>query len=94
MPNVKVKDKETLLDVAILNTGDFMGVFGMALQNNISITKDLASGDVLDVSPVINQSVVTELRSRNARPASALDETMPLNRGIGFWRIFVDFVVS
>lgn len=94
MPNVKVKHRETLLDVAVLQTGSVYGMFEMALLNNISITKELASGEELMPGTVISKETADELRSRNARPAKAIKPDDPLKEGIGYWKVFVDFIVQ
>lgn len=95
MPNVKVKHKETILDVAVLQSGDMTGIFEMALLNNISLTKDLKSGDELIPGAVINEGVVSELTSRIAKPASAIiSPPEEILEGIGYWRVFGDFIVQ
>lgn len=95
MPNVKIRHRETLLDVAVLQAGNISGVFELALLNNVSITKDFASGEELMTGAIVNQDVVTELKSRNAKPARGIS-IVPgqQNEGIGFWKVFVDFVVQ
>jgi len=100
MLKVPVKQNETLLDIAVLQSGDWTAVFTMALVNNISITKDLKSGDQVEPVPAIDTDVVAELKSRSARPASAIvagqaEDIDPGDKsGIGFWHIEKDFVVS
>jgi hypothetical protein len=44
---------------------------------------------------VIDDEAKTELKSRRARPASAIDiGPNDVKEGIGYWRIEVDFVVQ
>ncbi|MGQ0737671.1 MAG: hypothetical protein ACT4OJ_01300 [Bacteroidota bacterium] len=95
MPNVRIKENETSLDVAVLNSGHVDGVFDLALTNGLSITQDLVSGDELMTGPVIDEEAKTELGSRRARPASAIDinEGEQLE-GIGYWIIGNDFIVQ
>lgn len=95
MPNVKVKYRETLLDVVILASGNISGIFEYALLNNSSITKDLVSGDELIMAAAIDTAIVGELKSRSARPASAIDVSQAIIlEGIGYWRVWVDFIVN
>lgn len=95
MPSVRVKDKETSLDIAVLNSGSVEGVFELALLNSLSITQDLASGYELIPGSVIDEEALDELHSRRARPASAIDisEGEQLE-GIGYWIIGNDFIVQ
>lgn len=95
MPTVKVKHRETLPDVAVLQAGSISGMFELALLNNVSITEDMASGRELNTGAVVNQDILNDLRSRNAKPCHALVNTPGQNlEGIGYWRIGVDFIVQ
>lgn len=95
MPNVRVKYRETSLDIAVMNSGSVEGVYELALLNNISITKDLTSGEELIPGSAIDGDSVIELKSRGARPASAIDSAEgEILEGIGYWRIGVDFIVQ
>lgn len=94
MPNVKVKHRQTPIDIAVLQSGNISGVFELALLNNVSISKELASGEELATGTVINEDIVRELKSRNARPARGIKPPNGNNEGIGYWRVFVDFIVQ
>jgi hypothetical protein len=96
---VLVNQNQTLLDIAVLQSGDWTACFALALANNISITKELKSGDEIIPTAIIDGDAVGELKSRNARPASAIqidaDGDFAGNKsGIDFWIIEKDFVVS
>jgi len=96
MPYVKVKNKETLLDIAVLTAGSLTGMFELALLNNISLTKDLQSGKQLLAGSVISEAAITELKSRAAKPSHAVIEIPdePQKLGIGYWKIGFDFKVK
>jgi hypothetical protein len=95
MLNVKAKDTQTILDIATLNSGAAEGIIELAFLNNINISDALISGQNIQLGAVINQSNVDELLSRKARPAHCIDELVQAAlEGIGYWRVFVDFVVK
>lgn len=96
MPYVTVKNKETLLDVAVLTAGSMTGMFELAFLNNISLTKDLVSGEQLLTGTIISEAAITELKSRKAKPSHAVIEMpdQPLKLGIGYWKIGFDFKVN
>jgi hypothetical protein len=95
MPNVLVKDRETSLDIAVINSGSVEGIFELALLNNISLTKDLVSGEELIPCNILDDDAKNELISRGARPASSVDISEgEILEGIGYWRLQVDFIVQ
>lgn len=96
MPFVKVRHRETTLDIAVLAAGSVTGIFDLALLNNISLTNDLVSGELLATGPVISDDSVTELKSRKAKPSHSIIPIpgVPLKIGIGYWKIRFDFKVT
>lgn len=89
---VIVKDRQTLLDIAIQESGSIEAVFELAMNNGLSITELLSAGTVLNKVPVVVPEVVNYYAINELLPASA-DETGILG-GIGYWRIGYDFIVS
>lgn len=95
MPNVKVKNNETLLDVAVLASGDVGAMIELALINNVSLTKDFTSGDSIITGTVLNADNVNQLTARKARPASAIVAgENGILEGIDYWAIWKDFIVQ
>ncbi|NNV54520.1 hypothetical protein [Limnovirga soli] len=91
---VFVADKQNLLDVQVLTTGDLSGLFTMALLNGIGITDDISSGQKLTKAVAFDADVVNVLNERKARPATAIEPGIEVLEGIDYWAIDVDFVVQ
>jgi len=72
--NVRVQDRQTLLDVAIQYLGDAIGAIDLAQLNNIAMTGTLPAGQLLkvDTSQVINAKVVSYLREKDVVPITDL----------------------
>ena len=68
--NIKVEDRQTLLDIAIQYLGDSTGAISLAKLNNISITEILMPGRVLivDTDQMINAKVVNYLLQKDIIP--------------------------
>lgn len=68
--NIKVQDRQTLLDVAIQYLGDAAGAIDLAQLNNISITENLQAGQILKIETdlVIDNRVVSYLREKDVVP--------------------------
>ncbi|OJJ18038.1 hypothetical protein BKI52_29750 [marine bacterium AO1-C] len=68
--NIKVQDRQTLLDVAVQYLGDATGAIYLAQLNNISITENLEAGQILkiDTDQVIDSKVVSYLREKDVVP--------------------------
>lgn len=97
MPSVKVKNRQTLLDIAILESGNVDAALEMAVANGLSITEDLASGSYVQLVAVKDAAVVNELVARGARAVSADEvsgDVIVKMEGISFWSIAIDFKVS
>ena len=94
MATVKLKDRQTPVDIAIQEYGSFEGVFALAERNGISITEVLAAGQELETAPqdVVDKLVSERFRVQGVKPATELEN--PLQEGIGFWAIEYDFVIN
>lgn len=73
---VKVKDRQTLLDISIQCLGGIEGVFALAERNDISITDRLKDGAVLtwEVEDTINSNVQKVYATRGLSPATDIEE--------------------
>ncbi len=99
MRYVKVKDRQTLMDIACINDGRPEAAIDYAFANGISLSDYLQSGDELLVDETVffDEPVVRELKERNAMPATGDTDDFINNlqlEGIGYWYINLDFVVS
>ena len=93
MGTVMVKERQTLLDIALQTSGSVEAVMELAKQNGLSIT----DGQVLEVKEVKDVAVVSHYEINCIFPATeASDEerSAMAYEGIGFMAIENDFVVS
>ena len=92
-----VKERQTLLDIALQTSGSVEAVMELAKQNGLSITDELSDGQVLEVKEVKDVAVVSHYEINCIVPATeASDEerSAMAYEGIGFMAIENDFVVS
>lgn len=96
MANVRVSEKQNLLDVAIWKAGSPEAAFVIALENDLALTDDLAPGQVIEISEVVNADVARYYANKGIVPATGFSEEGEaiIPEGIGIWAIGVDFIVS
>lgn len=72
---VTVKDRQSLLDIAVQYLGSIEGVFVLAERNDISITSRLCSGMKIecDEVDVVNLKVRNEYALRSISPATEIE---------------------
>ncbi len=70
----QVKDRQTLLDVALQASGDMESVFDIAQANDISVTEELTVGTEIEVDEVGRQRVADYLSANKFCPASASED--------------------
>lgn len=90
---VKVKDRQSLLDMAVQTAGSMEAAFGLAAANGVSLT----DGQVLDTVAAENADTVRRYSVQGIQPATALSEeemAALAQEGINFMGIEIDFVVS
>lgn len=97
MNTVVVKDRQTLLDIAIQTGGSVETVVALAEANGLGVTDDLTDGqELVTVSPV-EPKIVTTYAIEGIEPATAIDKEVSvalLPDGIGYMGIEIDFRVS
>ena len=82
---IKVLDGQTIFDVVMMVSGSVEGAFELALENGISVTDDLKSGQVLRFSGgVINKKVLEYFRENGVVPAT-FDNTAFWILANGYW---------
>lgn len=74
---ITVKDRQTLLDLAIIALGSVAGVFAFVRRNGISLTARLTDGQVLayDAADIIAQAIRDTYDVRGLSPATDIDNT-------------------
>lgn len=94
---VQVKDRQSLLDMAVQTSGSMEAAFDLSVANDVSLTEVLAEGHVLNTVAAVNAATVRRYSVQGIRPATALsDEEMAAlgEEGVNFMGIEIDFVVN
>lgn len=94
-----VTNNQSLLDVAIQHSGSAEAAFDTALQNGISLTDDLDTGETLELPTAANRDIRQYYAVGGHRPATAVtvsdkEEASAAGEGIDFWAIGFDFVIG
>lgn len=91
---MKVKDSQTLIDIAVQTTGDIDGVFDLIQSNAInSLTDNLQPGLQLNFTKVINSKVADFFASTGIIIATK-NIAYSEKSGIGFYKIGSTFKIS
>ncbi len=94
---VKVKDRQSLLDMAVQTAGSTEAAWRLCEANGLGITDTLQDGQVLNTVPAENIETVRRYSAQKIEPATALsaEEMAALApEGINFMGIEIDFIVS
>ena len=98
---VKVKERQTMFDVALEYLGGAEGAFALAERNGRSITDPLPEGTLLsyDAADVVNAKVVQHYTTNGICPATAITQDeinaiLATCEGIGYWEIGYDFIIQ
>jgi hypothetical protein len=94
----KVLHNQSLLDIAIQQTGTLEILFDLALANGISITEEnLSNQDLKTESNFIDADILNYYSSKKLIPATELTEedkqNLPVNFGIGKMAIGSTFII-
>lgn len=93
---IKVKDRQSLIDIAVQTSGNMESSLAIAIKNDIAISQELQDIE-LETAEVGNQLVLTRYRAENIRPATEISqkeaELVPFG-GIGFMGIEIDFIIN
>ncbi|MBD5251395.1 MAG: LysM peptidoglycan-binding domain-containing protein [Barnesiella sp.] len=95
-----VKERQTLLDIALLTGGHIETVFALAEANGMSITDQLEDGRVLTVPEPVEGGDTRTVELYKAHKIEPATEVSPDDMsacpygGIGFMGIEIDFIVS
>ncbi|MDR3287049.1 MAG: LysM domain-containing protein [Prevotellaceae bacterium] len=93
-----VKNRQTLLDIAVQEMGSAEAVFELAAANNLSITDEPENGQILQIpqstGEYVPRQIVNYYNVNKIKPATAIENTIIIPEGIEFWAIEYDFTVS
>ncbi|MBQ9076858.1 MAG: hypothetical protein IJY31_03345 [Muribaculaceae bacterium] len=70
MGTIIVKDRQTLLDVALQTSGSLEGLMDLAIANGRSVTDELADGEELITGEVVDRKVVERYEMEGVCPAT------------------------
>ncbi len=87
----EVQQGQSFLDKVIQLTGSVESAFDVAIFNNMSITDKRQIGDVVKAEKVTNKRVANFFK--NIQPATASNIELN-NKGIGYWSIGENFIIS
>lgn len=89
---------QSLLDIAVQQSGSLEGLLSIAIQNSISITDAIPAGSSVDVALVVSKPVADFFRVNGVKPATGITDINIAqtisDEGIEFWAIEEDFIVS
>lgn len=97
----KILDGQSLWDMALEGLGGIEGVFGLAEQEDLSLTEDLSPGrEVGFPQQTVNREIREYYAANRIRPATGIsiestsgDGSLWME-GVEFWGIEYDFIVS
>ena len=92
MPVIKTRSRQNILDIAIQEQGDVATAFGLALNNGFSLTDDPGIGTEVKTGVATNKEIAKFFNTELKNPASA--DGVVINKGVGYWRVGIDFKVS
>jgi len=92
MPVIKTRSRQNILDIAIQEQGDVSAAFDLALSNGFSLTDDPNIGTEVQTASAKNKEIVKFFNTELKNPASR--DGVIINKGVGYWRVGIDFKVS
>lgn len=96
MQTITVKQGQSIIDIAIIYTGDATSGFDIANLNGLAITDVLTTGQQLFVPDVIKKNIVTLFDPKN-QPATDVTQTGEPGEtpeGISYWIVNKNFIVQ
>ncbi len=97
MGTITVQEGQSLFDIAIQTCGAVAAVAGIARMNGLSITDMIVPGTIIYLPESMDRPVSEFYRLNRLVPATgATGEDLASLRpdGIGYWGIYMDFVVQ
>lgn len=96
MATIRVKDRQSLLDVQLIASGTLEGIIQLCTLNGLALTDELSDGQEVATGDVGEPRVVATYQNRRHSPATAIDPeaSVLVPGGIGYMAVEVDFIVS
>lgn len=98
MADIKVYERQSMLDIAVQYSGGIETVFDLALINELSITDDLSPCvSILGSGSIFDSDIVNYYSNKGIVPSTAptTSEISQLSEdGIEFWAVEDDLIVS
>lgn len=97
---IKVLNRQSILDISIQYTGDVQKCFDIAVANGMAVSDLLASGTSLTIPDELgkNSDVINYYTSKMIKPATGTtleqENQFPSLKGIGYMQIGNTFKVS
>lgn len=92
---MRVKDNQSLLDVAVQTSGSVESAFEIAVKNNISVAGSLKAGDELENVSVANNKIVDQFKIKELVSATAFNKDVRGQlSGIDYMTIEEDFIIG
>lgn len=97
MGKIQPLDRQSLLDMAIQESGSIEAVMELSIRNDIAVSQELETMTELETAAIIDSKVVNRYQAQRIRPATEVTgeemSAVPYG-GIGFMGVEVDFIVS
>lgn len=93
MADVRVVERQSLLDIAVVKCGGVEAAFELALLNGLGITDTISAATELQLPGVANKSIVSYYVTKGYNPATAITQAGS-GTGIGMMGIGYTFVVN
>ena len=94
---IKVKDRQSLADIAVQTAGSMEAAFRLAEANDLGLTDTLTDGQTIATVAAEDAAVVRRYTACGLEPATVpgVDELTALaQEGINYMGIEIDFIVS
>lgn len=94
---IKVKDRQSLADIAVQTAGSMEAAFRLAEANDLGLTDTLTDGQTIATVAAEDAAVVRRYTACGLEPATVpgADELTALaQEGINYMGIEIDFIVS
>lgn len=97
MEKIQPIDRQSLLDIAIQESGSVEAVMELSIKNDIAVSQELGAMTELETATIIDSKVVNRYHEQCIQPATELtaEELIEVPYGgLGFMSVEVDLIVS
>jgi hypothetical protein len=94
---VTPKPNQNIYDLAIQEFGTIEGVFNLVKNNNISLSTTVEAGSALNAEGEVLEKLIYNYFQARTKPATGnmlIVDSEPVQTGIGYMAIEIDFIVS